>query len=80
MAEYEFRSRIIKESPDEYSYNYDYRQIEKTCDEWAEEGFIVFSVAPMTNKDVNNRSVVRLTAKRHREAATTPEMKFEETI
>lgn len=79
MAEYEFRSRIVKESSDEYTYNHDYRNIEKTCNAWAEEGFIVFSLVQLTARDVNERMVVRLTAKRHNETATTPKMDFEES-
>lgn len=80
MAEYEFRSRIIKESSDEYKYNQDYRNVEKTCDAWAEEGFIVFSIDPIPTKDYHDRLVVRLSAKRHRETATTPKMDFEDEI
>jgi hypothetical protein len=61
--EYEFRSRVIKESIDEYRYNQDYRQVEKTCNEWAAEGFEIFSVVGMKCND-HGRIMVRLTARR----------------
>jgi hypothetical protein len=65
--EFEFRSRIVQESGDEYKHNRDYRAVELTCNEWAAEGFEVFSVLPMETKDFG-RMRVRLTAKRRLKA------------
>jgi hypothetical protein len=72
----EFRSRIVQEAQ-EGSYNCDYLEVEKTCNAWAEEGFIVFSVQPMNKLQKYEKLIVRLTAKRDTESATTPTMKFE---
>ena len=63
MSEFEFRSRVIRESIDEYKYNSDYREVEKTCNAWAAEGFEVFSVVGMKCND-HGRIMVRLTAKK----------------
>lgn len=60
----EFRSRIITESGDEYKWNADFRDVEKTCDAWAVEGFIVFEVQQLPRKDGDTRHRVRLTAMR----------------
>jgi len=78
MARYEFRSRVIEESPDDYTYNSDYREVEKVCNKWVKEGFVVFSVIQLNMPDKYQKSKVRLTARRDTEQGVTPAM-FEET-
>jgi hypothetical protein len=64
MARYTFKSSDVE------SY-----AIERTCNKWAEEGFVVFSVVC---PDPENYITFRITARRDNEADYRPRM-FEET-
>lgn len=71
MARYEFRSRIVQTQADNWGQP---DNVEKICNEWAEQGFIVFSVVVPQG---SNYLTYRLTAKRDKEEAFTHTMKFE---
>ena len=74
MARYEYRSRDVRECDNEFLGCY--RAVEKTCNAWAAEGFVVFSVIC---PNPSNYSVFRLTARRDLEQGVTPKM-FQETL
>lgn len=74
MAEYEFRSKLVTVGDSHKKIGDIWVKqdaVENTCNEWAEEGFIVFSIVC---PDHANYSTYRLTAKRHKESADTPKM------
>lgn len=77
MARYEFRSKLVTVNDSDKKVGNLWVKcdaVEDTCNEWAEDGFIVFSVVC---PQPSNYYTYRLTAKRDKEEPVTHTMKFD---